>query len=283
MRLKLGFFMWMTLAVGYGYAQPLASIRVITWNIRLDTPNDGNNAWAYRKADFCAFLRLHQADVIGFQEVLHNQLLDLQSCLPEYQFVGVGRADGQTGGEYSPVFFNNSRFLMLEGNTQWLSETPEVPGSVGWDAALERIVSWAILTDMTTGDTLVFMNTHFDHMGQKARENSARFIVALAQRLSQGKPLIAMGDLNVTPEHPAYEHFISAGFTDARAQASDALAQKATYTGFDENPQNDALIDFILYLPHFEVLEYKVLDAKANGRYLSDHLPVKAILVRKQR
>ncbi|HMM11846.1 MAG TPA: endonuclease/exonuclease/phosphatase family protein [Bacteroidales bacterium] len=251
----------------------------MSWNIRLDTPHDGANAWQNRRPDFCAHLRDERADIMGFQEVLHNQLLDLQSCLEGYTYIGVGRSDGKTGGEHSPIFFREDRFGLIKSGTNWLSETPDVPGSVGWDAALERIVSWAMLNDFASGDTILVMNTHFDHVGQRAREQSADFIVKLSAGLAKGKPVVMMGDLNATPDNHAYGRFVDAGMIDARNAASSYWADKPTYTGFDENPDNDALIDYILHSPHFRVIEYQVQQVNRNGQYLSDHLPVMARMV----
>lgn len=273
--------LWLMLPVMI-FGQEWATNTIMTWNIRLDTPNDGDNAWKYRKSGFCAHLSEESADIVGFQEVLHNQLIDLQDCLSDYSHVGVGRADGKQGGEYSPVFFKRDRFTLIESGTTWLSNTPNIPGSVGWDAALERIVSWAKLADMKTGDTVVVMNTHFDHVGQKARENSAILMLELTEKLAPGSPLIIMGDLNADPDNPAYKRFISAGLIDARIVAAGFEGQRPTYTGFDNDPMNDALIDFILHTPHFETIDYVVRPVNNGNQYLSDHLPVVAKLAIKR-
>lgn len=256
---------------------------LMSWNIRLDTPHDGPNAWSERKAAFCSHLRAEGSDIFGFQEVLHHQLVDLQHCLDGYVYVGVGRADGKTRGEYSPIFFKKDRFRLISSGTNWLSETPDLPGSVGWDAALERIVSWAEIIDTKSGDTLLIMNTHFDHVGQKAREQSANLIVELSKKLTSGKPLIVMGDLNATPENVVYQRFIDSGLADTRRATHSPEASTATYTGFDTDPGNDALIDFILHSAHFEALEYRVQQVNSGGRFLSDHLPVVAKLHSKHR
>jgi endonuclease/exonuclease/phosphatase family metal-dependent hydrolase len=270
------------ISIYHSPAQNLNTFSVMSWNIRLDTPHDGINAWSYRKADFCTHLNKEGPDLIGFQEVLHNQLIDIQHCLDGFAFVGVGRADGLTAGEYSPVFFRLNRFELLDSGTSWLSETPERPGSVGWDAALERIVSWAKLIDRQSGDTILVFNTHFDHVGQKAREHSAALIIELSQKLAALNPVIIMGDFNATPENPVYHHFIASGFGDTRTMASKTDALMATYSGFDFDPKNDALIDFILCSKHVEVLEYQVQAVNSGSKFLSDHLPVVAKLTIKR-
>lgn len=262
------------------FGQAGAEIRLMSWNIRLDTPSDGKNAWTYRKVAFCEHLKGEFLDIIGFQEVLHNQLEYVCACLDDFDFVGVGRNDGETKGEYSPVFFRKGRFTLLDGGTFWLSNTPDLPGSVGWDAALERIVTWAKLFDRFNNDTVLVMNTHFDHVGQMAREQSAALISGFSFKPGQPMPVILMGDLNATPENLAYRRLIASGFIDARVAATETEASMSTYTGFDQNPDNDALIDYILHSAYFKATDYQVQQVNENGKYLSDHLPVRAILIK---
>jgi len=112
------------------------TFNILTYNIRLDTPDDGQNAWAFRKDSVGKYLAITHPDIFGLQDVEHNQLMDIQAALPEYQFVGVGRLDGKEYGEYSPVFFLTTQFEMLDGGNFWLSETPEVAGSKGWGCSI---------------------------------------------------------------------------------------------------------------------------------------------------
>ncbi|MBK9292436.1 MAG: endonuclease/exonuclease/phosphatase family protein [Bacteroidetes bacterium] len=272
-------FVFLVLAISLQAQKPQEFV-ALSWNIRLDTPYDGANAWAYRKEGFCNHLKAVDADVYGFQEVLHNQLLDLKACLNGYNFVGVGRTDGKTAGEYSPLFYRAERFDCIESGTKWLSPAPDQPGSVGWDAALERIVTYARLVDRLSGDTLMVMNTHFDHVGQKAREQSALLLMSFWQQLAGKGPAVIMGDINSDIQNPAYQVFMGAGLEDARQVAGQQEAMQATYTGFDDDPANDALIDFIFHSAHYCALAYQVQPVNHGGSYLSDHLPVVARMKR---
>ncbi len=126
-----------------------------TFNIRYDNPADSLNNWKYRKDTVAAFIKANQLDIVGMQEVLHNQLEDLKQRLPEYAEVGVGREDGKTQGEYAPLFYRKDRFEALDSNTFWLSQYPDSVGFIGWDGACTRIATWAKLKDRKTGTLIM--------------------------------------------------------------------------------------------------------------------------------
>jgi endonuclease/exonuclease/phosphatase family metal-dependent hydrolase len=158
-------------------------LKVISFNIRYNNPNDGENSWPNRSERVKNFLWSESADIIGFQEVLHNEVVELDRALFNYNFsdrqykrVGIGREDGQTKGEYSPIYFNWNRFLLIKSKTMWLSETPTKP-SKGWDAACERIATFALLLNLKTNDTLLVVNSHWDHVGERARQERAKLIL----------------------------------------------------------------------------------------------------------
>lgn len=259
------------------------SYDVMTYNIRLNVAEDGKNAWEYRKDSVASFLREQHPDIFGLQEVLYIQLLDVMSALPDYQFVGVGRLDGKTAGEYSPVFFKASVFELVNSGTFWLSETPDIPGSKGWDAACERISTWACLRDRKTKETIFVFNTHFDHMGVTARFKSADLILKKIAQLSDGKAVILMGDFNSPVSEKAYQLLSSehkSGLKDARVQVADSeMKQQVTFTGFNADATDDELIDFIFYNECLSAISYKAMNINENGFYFSDHLPVCAKLV----
>lgn len=257
-------------------------VRVLSWNIRLDTQADGRFAWDFRKEKLVNAIREAQPDLLGLQEVLHPQLKFIESQLNEYEFAGVGRTDGKTGGEYSPVFYLKSRFKHISNGNFWLSEQPETPGSKGWDAAYERIVSWVRLYDLITNDTIWFFNTHFDHMGQIAQIQSAILLNQKINALVQSQNCILTGDFNVTPDKEPYQILTSGknAFADAR-NIDNIDSQKQnhiTYTGFDDLPQNDALIDFVFFKKPATSIFYEVKSVNPANFYLSDHLPVFAII-----
>ena len=148
-----------------------------TFNVRYDNPGDSLNNWKNRKDRVAAFVKEQKLDIVGMQEVLHNQLEDLKERLPEYAEVGVGRKDGKTRGEYSPLFFRKDRFELLDSNTFWLSQYPDSVGFIGWDGACCRIATWAKLRDRQSGKVFMAVNTHFDHVGTQARTQSALLII----------------------------------------------------------------------------------------------------------
>ena len=148
-------------------------LNVMTFNIRYNTKNDSLNAWPYRKDNAASQVLFHNVHILGVQEALHEQMMDMGQSLSRFKFTGVGRDDGKTKGEYSAIFYDTTRLTLAESKTFWLSLTPEVPGSRGWDANITRIVTWARFRDTRTKKLFFVFNTHFDHIGQEARRESA--------------------------------------------------------------------------------------------------------------
>lgn len=251
-------------------AQPVEDerLRVVTFNIRYDTPSDGVHAWPQRRENVVALLRSFDADLIGLQEVLSRQLAFVRDELKEWTWIGVGRDDGANRGEFSPLGFRASRFTLVDHGTWWLSDTPETP-SVGWDAALPRIATWALLHDQHNHHELLVVNTHFDHRGAEARLRSARLLV---EQLRPHERVILMGDFNAWPQSPPHETLVSI-FTDAAGADS-----RATWCGWDGEPDDGARIDWIL-LRGFSARAYEVPAWKNRERPESDHLPVIADVV----
>ena len=171
------------------YAQ---EINVMSYNIRYASPNDGPNLWQKRKDEMINILCKIKPNIIGLQEVVHNQLIDIKEGMNEYSFIGVGREDGKTKGEYSPIFYSNKELKLLESNTFWLSETPDQI-SVGWDAALERVCTYARFFQIKSGKEFWVFNTHFDHIGNLARSNSVKLILSKIKYLTLFIPLIFLG------------------------------------------------------------------------------------------
>lgn len=255
-----------------------ADIRAMTFNIRLDLESDGTNAWPYRKEMVAAMIRRAAPDLLGTQEVLLHQKQYLETALPEYAFVGVGRDDGAQAGEFSPLAWRRDRFAMVDSGTFWLSPTPEVAGSKGWDAALPRIATWAVLRDRRTGRTIRVLNTHFDHIGTVARANAARMIV---EWVAEGEaPAIVMGDFNVTPGSEPYRVLADtahSGLSDTRTiSRTPPYGPAGTFTGFDIMAAADAPIDHIFVTDGFAVDRYAVVTQHWGGRLPSDHYPVVA-------
>ena len=259
-----------------------ADLRIMTFNIRMNTPADGPNAWPWRKDMAAGTISFHRADVAGLQEVLHDQLLDLVALLPEYAWVGVGRDDGREAGEYNPIFFRKDRFRLIKSSTFWLSETPDRPGIKGWDAACARIVTWARLRDRWTGRTFVAFNTHFDHMGETARRESARLVLSAMARIAGNEPAFLTGDFNGTRDTEPYRILVSgagggAALRDAReAQAGTPYGPSFSFNGFNAATAAGLPIDHIFVGPSFTVVRAGILPGSWAGRFVSDHNPVLA-------
>lgn len=253
-------------------------IRVMTFNIRYNEPRDGVNAWPNRKQKVADVIRFHKADLVGVQEAQIGQLEDLEKLLPAFAWCGVGRTDGKRDGEFSAILYRKDRFKLIECKTFWLSETPDKPGSKGWDAAYPRIVTSAKLRDRRTRKTFFHFNTHFDHVGTKARYQSAKMITGRIHNASGGTQSILTGDLNVTEDTEAYKTLTAAdsGLKDARYISRNGhFGGTSTFNAFKEM-QPGRKIDFIFVTPGITVFEHGVLSDNWDGRWASDHLPVLA-------
>ncbi|GAP44478.1 metal-dependent hydrolase, endonuclease/exonuclease/phosphatase family [Lentimicrobium saccharophilum] len=264
-------------------AQQPGQIKVMSWNIRLDTPADGQNQWKFRKSGVCDLIMGESPDLLGVQEAMHNQMKDLRNGLKGYKSIGVARDDGKRAGEYSAVFYKKSRFRSLHSGTFWLSETPDQPGSRGWDAACNRVVTWSVFRDKKTGRKFLMMNTHFDHVGDTARIESAALIIRKSASLAGKLPVILTGDFNVTDKHRAYRILTWADnenvFTDTRKKAgAEITGPDYTFIGFSDQTGAKDQIDFIFATYEFRVLRHQISDFRKWTFYLSDHLPVTAIL-----
>ena len=262
-------------------------LRVMSFNLRYNNPGDGPNAWPLRKAWVAQLIRFHGADAIGVQEALPDMLADLDTLLPEYARIGVGRTDGVAKGEFSAILYRRDRLEMLENATFWLSPTPEVAGSKGWDAALERIATWGRFRDRATGCTYLHLNTHFDHKGERARQESARIIrQRLATLAPAGSPVVMTGDLNSNPNSVGYRVLTRDTIATAFPQLVDAMQASrdghygpgSSITGFRAIPPDGNRIDYVLTSPVVEVLKHGILPDSWGNRFPSDHLPVLATL-----
>ncbi|HEY3283927.1 MAG TPA: endonuclease/exonuclease/phosphatase family protein [Armatimonadota bacterium] len=255
------------------------SLRVMTYNLRFNNPQDGPNAWPNRKAMVASMIRFHLADLVGIQEGLRGQLDELQALLPEFGWYGVGRDDGVDKGEFSAIFYRKDRLKLLEHGTFWLSQTPDVPGSKGWDAAITRIVTWAKFRDKSARRTFIHFNTHFDHMGNIARAESARLLLRRAEEQPSDMPVIVTGDLNATPDSEPYKLLASGSLKDTKQLSLNGhLGPTDTFQGF-KTLGTEGPIDHIFVRGPFRVLQHGTLSDTWDGRWPSDHCPVLAELV----
>ena len=251
------------------------TINVATFNLRYDTPNDSLNGWPNRKDDVAALIRYHDADIVGVQEALLHQLKDLEERLPDHSWLGVGRDDGKTGGEFSAIIYNKHHFQVLDSGTFWLSTTPEVP-SKGWDAAIVRVCTWAKMKNRHMGKDFFVFNTHFDHIGVEARTNSSKLILEKITEIAGNMPVVLTGDFNAEPATEAYKTMVGS-LVDARDKSAlPPYGPVGTWNGFDHQATLDRRIDYVFVNDKVEVLKYAVLADAKNNRYPSDHLPVLA-------
>ncbi len=267
------------LLFGWGIlsAQQPITVDILSYNIRYNTPDDGVHRWDNRKPKLESLLPIMQPDVIGFQEALFLQVRDLQEMLPGYEYVGVGRKDGGVNGEMVPIFYKADRFHVLYQGTFWLSDQPDEPGSVGWDAALPRIATWVVLEDKKNDKELLVVNTHFDHAGAQSRTQSAQLLLAKIPELAQGRPYVVLGDFNAQPEEEPVQQLL-AKWLDARAEAPTVMGPEATFTGFT-SPEPKKRIDYIFISPLLTVNHFSTISTNMPGSFFSDHLPIKAQVV----
>lgn len=284
-------------------------LRVYTNNIRFDNhhPDRYERLWEERKQQVTASIAFNTdpgyANVVCLQEVLHNQLVDIlynlnnQNTTDEWTYFGVGRTDGKEAGEHGPILYKSSEWVLLDSRTFWLSETPDKP-SIGWDAVLERIVTMVTLqSKINPMVKLNFFNTHFDHIGEKARKHSSELIIN-KMRNYNSYPSFLCGDFNTEPTAEPYKILTEAGFRDSRVLIDDLhkYGHEHTFTGFDHTNPDNTIIDYI-WAPeisingnekqsmedsdshkkyHIKIKSFGVLENFFRGFHLSDHRPVSA-------
>lgn len=279
---KLVYSLLIALFVSACSTKPL-DVNVMTFNIRLDHAGDSLNNWQYRKDVAAQAVRENNIDILGMQEVLVNQMNDLKERLPEYTAVGVAREDGVDKGEFSPLFYKKDKFSEMESGTFWVSETPEIAGSKGWDASYIRVATWAILEEKETGKQIFAINTHLDNDGLIARKEGGNLIIKKAQELGKGLPIILTGDFNDTPDSEAIRNITDTTHPNYLIDSKSIAVKKSgtdwTFHDFGRLPENKRpLIDYIFISNQIKVQDYIVLPDMIDGTYLSDHKPVVAKL-----
>jgi len=256
-----------------------APLRVMSFNIRYGTADDGENRWDLRRDRLVAAIERLKPDLLGTQETLAFQAAFLRERLPGYDAYGVGRDDGAEAGEQCAIFWRRERFDRLAAGTLWLSETPDAPGSRGWDAALPRIASWVRLRDRaSSGRTLVFANTHFDHRGEVARLESARLLDRKLAEIAGPEPVVLAGDFNCG--EGSAPHAALARFADTFRVAHPTAGEgEGTFHDFRGGPvSSGSRIDWIRASRAFQTMEAAVDSRPVDGRPPSDHHPVHAML-----
>ena len=246
----------------------------MTFNIRYDNPNDGDNWWEYRKDEVVKLLKYYNAEFIGLQEVMPNQREFVSNNLKTYAHIGHGRDGLNTISESIPIFYKKDKFDLVKSDIFWLSETPDIP-SKGWDAALNRIVVYGAFESLTDGDTVHIFNCHFDHRGKEAREKSAELIIQYMKTNDLlNERVIVMGDFNSLPTDKPI-NILSQYLVDSYHEKSDNVyGPVGTFNQFDVERVLTQRIDYI-FSRNVDVKTYRSIDDKRkNNLYPSDHLPV---------
>jgi endonuclease/exonuclease/phosphatase family metal-dependent hydrolase len=257
-----------------------AQFRVMTYNIRFGSADDGPDRWELRREKVVETIRDLDAPIVGLQEAEAFQVRELLEALPRYAASGVFRDDGRLAGEGTPILFDRMRYALVSGETFWLSDTPEVPASNTWGAACVRICTRVRLIELETGRTLTVFNTHYDHVSREARLGSTRLLLRRVHAEGRGgeDPVIVMGDFNADESNPAYLAFFEASMGPPLRNAFRALhpeVRAGTYNAFKpDSDGGDRTIDHILVSPGLRVLDADIDRRTIAGRYPSDHFPV---------
>ena len=256
-----------------GFSQDL---KVMSFNIRLSLESDKENAWQVRKNEATGLLAYYHPDFFGVQEALPEQMKDIKEALVNYDYVGVGRDDGKEKGEFSALFYDTKKLQVIKSGTFWLSETPEKP-SKGWDAAYNRVCTYAIFKDKKSKKEFLAMNIHFDHVGNIARVKSSELILKKAKELNpRNLPLVLTGDFNLTEDTEPMK-ILSQHLEDTFYQSEKKhYGPIGTFTAFNINEIPKDRIDYI-FVKGFKTKSHRhINDRRENLLYPSDHFPVLA-------
>jgi endonuclease/exonuclease/phosphatase family metal-dependent hydrolase len=267
-------------------------VSVMSFNIRYGTANDGANRWQNRREMVFDVIARHNPDVVGLQEALGFQIDEVCKALPLYARIGVGRDDGKTKGEFSAILYRREKFKLEQAGTFWLSDTPEVPGSITWGNACTRICTWARFAEVKSGRAFYHYNLHLDHVSQPSREKSMVLLVERIVYREPSNPFVVTGDFNAGENNPAILFLKGKGTLKGKNKVESEnpvpmvdtfrtlhgdAAKVGTFNGFRGTDTGEK-IDYILTSSDVKVLDAQILHDNVDGRYPSDHFPVTALL-----
>jgi endonuclease/exonuclease/phosphatase family metal-dependent hydrolase len=268
---------------GPGAAAADLTVTVMTFNIRYGSANDGPDRWDQRREMVRDAIQRVAADFVGAQEALPDQVAYLSEQLPGYECLARSREANANVGEACPLWYQTGRWR-LDPNERgffWLSETPEVPGSRSWNTACTRMVTWGRFLEKKAGRGIYVYNTHFDHVSEEARRESAKLLARRIADRKHAEPALVTGDFNSGESSGAIEYLT--GRADGapvklvdtfRAIHPDAK-DVGTFHGF-RGTRTGPKIDFIFASPGAKTLAAEILHDTRNGRDPSDHFPVTA-------
>ncbi len=255
-------------------------LKVMTFNLRYLNDHDPSpHTWAERKPTVKKLINMESPDIFGTQEAVYQQVKDVDEDLPKYDWIGLGR-EGGNKGEFMAIFFNEERFTPLEYDHYWLSDTPEVVGSTSWGNTIPRMVTWVKFLDKKTKQSFYFVNTHFDHQSEEARQKSAELISEKMEEFDPSLPVLLTGDFNAGPKSVPHEKLTTTGpFNDLWESSQGRVNEHlGTFNGFNDPTGGgpDRRIDWILSKGNITAGKIEILDYRKNGQYPSDHYPVMA-------
>ncbi len=258
-----------------------AQTRIMSYNIRVDFGGDHHNNWEFRRDFLVGQILWNNPDFIGLQEARRHQLKFIDSLLPNHSAIGRGRDDSPSQGEFSSILYNSSKFRLVRDQTFWLSPTPEKV-SKGWDAAYERICTFGEFEEIKSGQRFLVFNTHFDHVGQRAREESIQLILRkMSSENPKYLPAVLLGDFNVEASNIVYLK-ATQQLNDAKSVAKiKAFGPAGTFNNFKFDEPVKQRIDYIFVSKEIEVSQFATLSDSEDCRYPSDHLPILADIILK--
>ena len=266
------------LAMAYGKAEDKEVLKIATFNLRMDTPSDGENAWFHRKDMVNDLIRFYGFDLFGTQEGFTHQLNDILR-LSDYRFIGVGRDDGKDAGEHCAIFYRSDRFKVLDQGDFWLSEHPEKPGR-GWDGTCcNRICTWGKFEDLKNHKQFYFFNVHYEYEGDVARRESTNLMISRIKSIAGNQPVFLTGDFNAFPTEEPIRILNDSGFlNDSYKITKEApFGPVCTYHGYDSTIKTEERLDYIWVTDSIQIDKYGVLTNTLYGHTPSDHFPVMVV------
>ena len=266
------------LAMAYGKAEDKEVLKIATFNLRMDTPSDGENAWFHRKDMVNDLIRFYGFDLFGTQEGFTHQLNDILR-LSDYRFIGVGRDDGKDAGEHCAIFYRSDRFKVLDQGDFWLSEHPEKPGR-GWDGTCcNRICTWGKFEDLKNHKQFYFFNVHYEYEGDVARRESSNLMISRIKSIAGNQPVFLTGDFNAFPTEEPIRILNDSGFlNDSYKITKEApFGPVCTYHGYDSTIKTEERLDDIWVTDSIQIDKYGVLTNTLYGHTPSDHFPVMVV------
>ena len=266
------------LAMAYGKAEDKEVLKIATFNLRMDTPSDGENAWFHRKDMVNDLIRFYGFDLFGTQEGFTHQLNDILR-LSDYRFIGVGRDDGKDAREHCAIFYRSDRFKVLDQGDFWLSEHPEKPGR-GWDGTCcNRICTWGKFEDLKNHKQFYFFNVHYEYEGDVARRESSNLMISRIKSIAGNQPVFLTGDFNAFPTEEPIRILNDSGFlNDSYKITKEApFGPVCTYHGYDSTIKTEERLDYIWVTDSIQIDKYCVLTNTLYGHTPSDHFPVMVV------